>query len=89
MLLLGELIFPQMPGLIPFITFGSLCLVAAILVLQLPETLDTKLPDTIEEAVAQARSPGQPTISRFVRVKQELPSLQGLSKFLLPNSRQL
>ena len=59
MLLLGELILPQMPGLVPFITFGSLCLVAAVLVLHLPETLDTKLPDTIEEAVAQARSGGQ------------------------------
>ena len=43
-----------MPGLIPFICFGSLCLVAAILVLYLPETLGTKLPDTIEEAVAQS-----------------------------------
>lgn len=53
-LLLGELIIPDMPGLVPFITFGSLCLVAAVLVLYLPETLGTKLPDTIEEAVAQA-----------------------------------
>ena len=76
MLLLGELIFPQMPGLIPFITFGSLCLVAAILVLQLPETLDTKLPDTIEEAVAQARSPGQPTISRYVLSKNQTYNCQ-------------
>lgn len=64
MLLLGELILPQMPGLVPFITFGSLCLVAAVLVLYLPETLGTKLPDTIEEAVAQAGSPGHQTISR-------------------------
>ena len=54
MLLLGEMILPDMPGLIPFICFGSLCLVAAILVLYLPETLGTKLPDTIEEAVAQS-----------------------------------
>ena len=65
MLLLGELILPQMPGLVPFITFGSLCLVAAVLVLYLPETLGTKLPDTIEEAVAQARvSPGHQTMNR-------------------------
>ena len=63
-LLLGELILPQMPGVVPFITFGSLCLVAAVLVLHLPETLGTKLPDTIEEAVAQARCPGQQAISR-------------------------
>ena len=64
-LLLGELILPQMPGLVPFITFGSLCLVAAVLVLYLPETLGTKLPDTIEEAVAQARvSPGHQTMNR-------------------------
>ena len=53
-LLLGEVIFSTMPGLVPFLTFGSLCLVAAILVLHLPETLNTKLPDTIEEAVDQA-----------------------------------
>ena len=52
-LLLGELLLPDMPGLVPFITFGVLCLVAAVLVLYLPETLGTKLPDTIEEAVAQ------------------------------------
>ena len=52
-LLLGELLLPEMPGLVPFITFGVLCLVAAVLVLYLPETLGTKLPDTIEEAVAQ------------------------------------
>ena len=46
--------FSSMPGLLPFLTFGSLCLVAALLVLNLPETLNTKLPDTIEEAVDQA-----------------------------------
>merc|ERR1719445_990068 len=53
-LLLGELLFSGMPGLVPFLLFGSLCLVASLLVLYLPETLNTKLPDTIEEAVAQA-----------------------------------
>ena len=53
-LLLGELLLAGMPGLVPFLVFGSLCLVAALLVLYLPETLNTKLPDTIEEAVAQA-----------------------------------
>ena len=53
-LLLGDLLLPAMPGLLPFLTFGLLCLVAAGLVLYLPETLATKLPDTIEEAVAQA-----------------------------------
>ena len=53
-LLLGELLLAGMPGLVPFLMFGSLCLVAALLVLYLPETLNTKLPDTIEEAVAQA-----------------------------------
>merc|ERR1719445_762873 len=40
-LLLGEVIFSTMPGLVPFLTFGSLCLLAAILVLHLPETLNT------------------------------------------------
>ena len=53
-ILLGEVMFSSMPGLLPFLTFGSLCLVAALLVLNLPETLNTKLPDTIEEAVDQA-----------------------------------
>ena len=52
-LLLGELLLPSMPGLVPFLLFGLLCLVAAVLVINLPETLGTKLPDTIEEAVAQ------------------------------------
>ena len=41
------------PDLAPFRISHS-CLVAALLVLYLPETLATKLPDTIEEAVAQA-----------------------------------
>ena len=53
-LLAGELISPATPGLAPFLTFGLLCLLAALLTLSLPETLNTKLPDTIEEAVAQA-----------------------------------
>ena len=60
-ILLGELVSPTMPGLLPFLTFGSLCLVAALLVLYLPETLDTKLPDTIEEAVDQANRSGGPS----------------------------
>ena len=46
--------FKDMPGLVPFLTFGVLCLIAALLTLYLPETLNTKLPDTIEEAIAQA-----------------------------------
>ena len=59
LILLGELVSPTTPGLLPFLTFGSLCLLAALLVLYLPETLHTKLPDTIEEAVEQAsRSAG-------------------------------
>lgn len=53
-LLLGEWMFKDMPGLVPFLTFGVLCLIAALLTLYLPETLNTKLPDTIEEAIAQA-----------------------------------
>ena len=55
-ILLGEVMFSSLPGLVPFLTFGSLCLVAALMVLYLPETLNTKLPDTIEEAVDQATS---------------------------------
>ena len=55
-ILLGEVMFSSMPGLVPFLTFGTLCLIASLLVLYLPETLNTKLPDTIEEAVEQAAS---------------------------------
>lgn len=36
--------------LLPFVTFGAISLIAAILVLFLPETLHQDLPDTIEEA---------------------------------------
>jgi len=53
-LLLGEWLFQDSPGLIPFLAFGFLCLLAALFTLYLPETLNTKLPDTVEEAVADA-----------------------------------
>ena len=69
-LLLGDLLVPSSPALVPFLTFGrfviiyhhimimiriiifiiiSLCLLSGLLVLSLPETLNTRLPDTIEE----------------------------------------
>jgi hypothetical protein len=41
--------------LVPFLMFGSLCLISALLTSVLPETLDRQLPDTLEEAVLQVR----------------------------------
>lgn len=38
-----------MPSL-PLILFGCTAIVSGLLVLQFPETLNTKLPDTVEEA---------------------------------------
>ncbi|KMQ89276.1 solute carrier family 22 member 21-like protein [Lasius niger] len=53
---IGSMLSPQTPLLaqimpsLPFILFGSMGIIAGILSLILPETLGTKLPDTIWEA---------------------------------------
>lgn len=39
-----------MPSL-PVLLYGTTSIVSALMVLQFPETFNTKLPDTIEEAV--------------------------------------
>lgn len=36
--------------ILPYLTFGMMSMIAAILILKLPETLRSKLPDTISEA---------------------------------------
>lgn len=40
-------VFPSLP----FITYGGTAILTAFLILALPETLNKKLPDTIEEAI--------------------------------------
>ena len=47
-LLLGDLFSPVLPLAI----FGGLALIAGLMVLLLPETLNKKLPETIEEGEA-------------------------------------
>jgi hypothetical protein len=49
--LLGQMYHPDWKAMVAFITFGALCLLAAVLIFLLPETLDTNLPDTIKEAI--------------------------------------
>lgn len=54
---LGSIISPQTPLLaqyfssLPLLLMAGSSLLSAFLVLTLPETLNTKLPDTIEEAI--------------------------------------
>jgi hypothetical protein len=49
----GQYIYEDKKELIPFLIFGCLCLVSALLTSLLPETLHTQLPDTLEQAVLQ------------------------------------
>jgi len=46
----GKKFYGQSPELLTFVTFGSLSLLASVLVLLLPETLDRALPDTVVQA---------------------------------------
>lgn len=36
--------------ILPYLMFGGMAFVAGVLILQLPETLNSKLPDTLDEA---------------------------------------
>ena len=45
--------YASTPVLVPFLLFGSLCLISALLTLLLPETMDKDLPDTLQQAVNQ------------------------------------
>lgn len=53
---IGSILAPQKPLLmrynasLPLLLFGSISIVSGLLVLRFPETLNTNLPDTIEEA---------------------------------------
>lgn len=53
----GSMLAPQIPLLakfmpsLPLITFGVVSIISGLLVMQLPETRNTRLPDTVEEAV--------------------------------------
>ena len=49
--LLGQKLVSDWPALVPFVAFGVMCLVAAMLIFLLPETLEANLPDTIKEAI--------------------------------------
>ncbi|KAJ2951319.1 hypothetical protein O0L34_g5720 [Tuta absoluta] len=60
---IGSIVAPQMPLLaiyvswLPSVLFGATALVAGSLMLTTPETLNTRLPDTIAEAEQLARTP--------------------------------
>nr|XP_023012268.1 organic cation transporter protein-like [Leptinotarsa decemlineata] len=60
---LGSMLAPQVPLLakistaLPLICFGIIALAAGVLALLYPETLNTKLPDTIEEAINIGKAP--------------------------------
>ncbi|XP_063368145.1 solute carrier family 22 member 1-like isoform X1 [Cydia amplana] len=58
---IGSLVAPMTPLLtlyhksMPTVLFGGMCIVSGLLVLILPETRNTRLPDTIEEAEALSK----------------------------------
>ncbi|KAI4458708.1 solute carrier family 22 member [Holotrichia oblita] len=58
---IGAMLSPQMPLLatywqpLPLILFASMSMVAGLLTLLFPETLNVKLPDTIHEAESIGR----------------------------------
>ena len=54
-LLAGKYMYAETPVLVPFLLFGSLCLISALLTLLLPETMDRDLPDTLQQAVNQVQ----------------------------------
>ncbi|CAG5054675.1 unnamed protein product [Parnassius apollo] len=66
---IGSIIAPQMPLLaiyidwLPSVLFGSTALIAGALMLTTPETLNTRLPDTISEAEHIAAAPRSPPFS--------------------------
>ncbi|XP_075975361.1 organic cation transporter protein-like isoform X2 [Anticarsia gemmatalis] len=66
---IGSIVAPQMPLLaiyvewLPSVLFGCTALIAGALMLTTPETLNTRLPDTIQEAEQLARKP-QPAPSK-------------------------
>lgn len=53
----GSMLAPQIPLLakiapsLPLVVFGVVSIVSGVLVMQLPETRNTRLPDTVEEAI--------------------------------------
>jgi len=57
-LMLGEMMFADKPSLVPFLTFGTLCLISGLMTLLLPETLNTQLPDTIEDSTDDTKRKG-------------------------------
>lgn len=67
---LGITVAPQTPLLsrymeaLPLLLFGAMSLLTAVLALLLPETVGTKLPDTVEEAESIGRKPGAMTPTR-------------------------
>ncbi|CAK1585786.1 unnamed protein product [Parnassius mnemosyne] len=66
---IGSIIAPQMPLLaiyidwLPSVLFGTTALIAGALMLTTPETLNTRLPDTISEAEHIAAAPRDPPVS--------------------------
>lgn len=53
---IGSMVAPQTPLLarympsLPMLMFGGCAIISGLLILQFPETLDTRLPDTVQEA---------------------------------------
>ncbi|CAK1585785.1 unnamed protein product [Parnassius mnemosyne] len=65
---IGSIIAPQMPLMaiyidwLPSVLSGTTALIAGVLMLTTPETLNTRLPDTISEAEQIAATPSNPTV---------------------------
>ncbi|XP_045769128.1 organic cation transporter protein-like isoform X1 [Maniola jurtina] len=80
----GSIVAPQMPLLaiyiewLPSVLFGATALVAGGLMLTTPETLNTRLPDTIKEAECIA---AQPRDNKQHSSSGVIPDAQATSKF--------
>ncbi|XP_055898791.1 organic cation transporter protein-like [Biomphalaria glabrata] len=82
---LGVIVGGSTGSALPFLVFGSCGIITAILTLFLPETLNQKLPETVEEAINFGRFPKDKTLE--ILSQTTVFNSQGLEKFTTPKNK--